>query len=760
MTKDKIAKLIDTLTLEEKASLCSGSDFWHTQPIPGKKIPSVMFCDGPHGLRKQNLEEDDCEVGSAIDAVCFPTAASLASSFDTELVERVGAALGNECQAENIAVLLGPGNNIKRSPLCGRNFEYFSEDPYLAGKIAAAHIRGVQSTGVGASLKHFCANNQEYARNTSNSVIDERTLREIYLTPFEIAVKESQPKTVMCSYNLINGVQASENKRTLTDILRNEWGFEGLVMSDWGAVRDRAKSIAAGLDLEMPGCGKANDACILNAIKDGSLTEKELDACVERVLGLVFDSIKEHDENAVWDKKADHILAKNAAAECMVLLKNEENVLPLSANDYIAVVGGFAKNPRFQGGGSSHITTTQVESALLALAGNSHVVYEQGFSSDDDLHDEKLFNRAIEAARHVDKCVIFAGLPDSYEVEGWDRSHMELPKVQNDLIDAISRICSHVIVVLHNGSPVTMPWADKVQGILEAYLAGEGSGGAVMDVLYGRVNPSGRLAETIPKKLSDTPCYLDFGEGSLTSVYREGVYVGYRYYSAKDIPVQFPFGYGLSYTRFSYGNMKLDNDEIRDDDTIEVTVDVINEGSIAGKEVVQLYVAPPKGEVRRPVRELKGFDKITLKPKERKTVTFVLDKRSFAYYDEELGDWYTAPGDYMLQICRDADTVVCEIPIHVEPLEKKNRVFTVNSLYGDIYDNEAAASLFEAFVEEYSQHPVRNANAVNGAFEVLKDPDTGKFLSDMPLRSLVNLSDGRVLYDELMAFIDKLNETV
>lgn len=757
MNSSQIKKIIDLLTLEEKASLCSGSDFWHTQPLPKRDIPSIMFCDGPHGLRKQNLEEEDCDLTSAINAVCFPTAAALASSFDTKLVEKVGEALGNECQAENIAVLLGPGNNIKRSPLCGRNFEYFSEDPYLAGKMAAAHIRGVQSRGVGTSLKHFCANNQEFSRNTSNSVIDERTFREIYLTPFEIAVTEAHPKTIMCSYNKINGVQSSENKRTLTNILREEWGFDGLVMSDWGAVKDRAKAIAAGLDLEMPGCGKANDVRILEAVNDGTLSEEELDDCVRRVLTLVYESIENHNDSAVWDKKADHLLAKKVAAECMVLLKNEDNVLPLSSSDYIGIIGGFAKTPRFQGGGSSHITTIQVESALLALAGNSHMVYEPGFSAEDDSYDAKMFNRAVDAARDVDKCIIFAGLPDSYEVEGWDRTHMELPKVQNDLIEAITEVCPHVIVVLHNGSPVTMPWSDKVQGILEAYLAGEGSGGAVMDVLYGRVNPSGRLAETFPKKLSDTPCYLDFGEGSLESMYREGIYVGYRYYSAKGIPVQFPFGYGLSYTRFSYGNMKLDNDSIMDDDVAEVSVDVINEGLITGKDVVQLYIAPPKGLVRRPLRELKGFEKITVKPKERKTVSFLLDKRSFAYYDTDLGDWYVAPGVYKIQICKDADTVACEIPITVEPLKRKNKMFTVNSLFGDVYADEGATKIFEEFIKEYSKHPIKTNNSAGEPFAVLKDPHTGKFLADMPLRSIVNLADGRVMYNELMEFIDNLN---
>jgi len=787
-----IDEMIKSLTLEEKASLCSGADFWHTEAIESKGIPGIMVSDGPHGLRKQNLEEEDCELSSSIKAVCFPTAASLAASFDTNLVEKVGEALGEECQAENVAVLLGPGNNIKRSPVCGRNFEYFSEDPFLAGKIAAAHIRGVQSKGVGTSLKHFAANNQEFARNTSDSVIDERTLREIYLTGFEIAVKESKPWTIMCSYNKINGVQQSENKYVLSDILRDEWGYEGLVMSDWGAVKDRAKCIAAGLDLEMPGCGKANDSVILDAIKGGTLTEAELDICVKRVLELVFKSVDNHDDSVIWDKKAHHLLAKSVAAECMVLLKNEQNVLPLEATDRVLIVGGYAKEPRFQGGGSSHINCTQIDSALASIQGSTRISYEKGFDSQDDSKDEKLFARAVEKAKNVDKCVIFAGLPDSYEVEGYERFHMDIPAVQNELIEEISKVCNHVIVVLHNGSPVTMPWIDKVDAVLEAYLAGQGTGSAAMDVLFGRVNPSAKLAETFPIRLEDNPAYLDFGEGSLETRYSEGVFAGYRYYTARKMPVLFPFGYGLSYTKFEPMNLRIsaidadgnciDNASetdagiksiddaaevsgvfegvtITDEDRLQVSLEVENIGKVKGKEVVQLYVAPPKGKVRRPVRELKGFAKVEVEPKQRKGVTITLDKRAFAYYDTEISDWYVEPGIYKIQICADAETVLHEIEVKVVPSNPKKKVYTVNSLYGDVYEDEKATGILNKYVEKWSKKKITTANAVAGSFEVLvdaRDPE-GRFLADMPLRSLVNLGDGRVMYDELMEFIDELN---
>lgn len=564
MDKKKIQALVKKMTLEEKVSMCSGSDFWHTQAIERLGIPDVMVSDGPHGLRKQDLKADNLGVNNSIKAVCFPTGAGLAASFDTELVYKVGEVIGNECQAEDLATILGPANNIKRSPLCGRNFEYLSEDPYLSGKIAAAHIKGVQSQGVGTSLKHFCANNQEYRRHSYDSRIEERAFREIYLRAFEIAVKEAKPWTVMCSYNLVNGTQASENKRILTDILRDEWGFDGIVMSDWGAVRDRAKGIAAGLDLEMPSSGGSNDQVVIDAINNGSLKESDLDKCVVRILEFVYKAIENHNPEAVWDKDKDHLIARDVASNCMVLLKNENKVLPLEGTDVVLFVGGFAKTPRFQGGGSSHINSTKVDSMMLAVQGNSRIVYEEGYSSKDDVYDEKLVKRAIEQAKIVDKVVVFAGLPDSYESEGYDREHMKLPQVQNDLIEEITKVCEHVIVVLENGSPVEMPWIDKVEGVLETYLAGQGVGNATVQVLYGNINPSGRLAETFPLRLEDNPSYIEFGGDSNVIDYREGIYVGYRYYSKKKMPVLFPFGHGLSYCDFTYGKLSVSSTELTD----------------------------------------------------------------------------------------------------------------------------------------------------------------------------------------------------
>ena len=532
----KIRSIVKKLTLEEKVSLCSGSDFWHTKAIERLGIPSVMVSDGPSGLRKQNLEDESGGVNNSIKAVCFPTAVNLAASFDTDIVFSVGETIGEECQAEGVGAILGPGNNIKRSPLCGRNFEYYSEDPFLSGKIAAAFINGVQSRGVGTSLKHFCANNQEYRRNSQNSVIDERTLREIYLKTFEIAIKDSHPWTVMCSYNLLNGVQMSENKRLLTDILRKEWGYEGLVMSDWGAVRDRVKGIVAGLDLEMPYSFGAYDDIVIEAVKNKELGEEDIDKCVERILRFVFRAIESHNDEAVWDKDKHHLIARDIASDCIVLLKNKDKVLPIRNDEYVLFAGGFANNPRIQGGGSSHVNCKSIDTILYAMQGNTKFGYEEGFSATDDKRDDKKFADAVLAAKDADKVVVVAGLPASYESEGYDREHMDLPAVQNDLINAIADVNPHVIVVLENGSPVTMPWIDRVEAVIETYLCGEGAGVATVRALYGKINPSGRLPETFPMRLEDNPSYIDFGGDVSTVEYREGIFVGYRYYTRRKIP--------------------------------------------------------------------------------------------------------------------------------------------------------------------------------------------------------------------------------
>ncbi len=742
----RIRSIVKKLTLEEKVSLCSGSDDWHTKEIERLGIPAVMVSDGPGGLRKQDPDAEDHRVDNSIKAVCFPAAVNLAASFDTEIVRSVGETLGEECQAENIAALLGPGINIKRSPLCGRNFEYYSEDPYLAGKIAAAYINGVQSKGVGTSLKHFCANNQEYRRNSYDSRIDERTLREIYLKGFEIAVRESRPWTVMCAYNMVNGVQMSENRRLLTEILRDEWGFEGMTVSDWGAVRNRVRGIAAGLDLEMPYSGGAYDDLVISAVRSGELPETDLDACVERILDFVFKAVDNHNAEAKWDKDRDHIYARSVADECMVLLKNENHVLPVKSDEYVLFVGGFARNPRFQGGGSSHVNCTKIDSELFAAQGNSKVMYEEGFASENDSVDRVRFDRAVRAAQSVEKVVVFAGLPEQYESEGYDRAHMDLPRVQNDLIEAIAAVNPHVIVVLENGSPVTMPWIDKVEGVLETYLCGEGVGVSTFRTLYGTSNPSGRLPETFPLRLEDNPSYIDFS-GDVTEIdYREGIFTGYRYYTKKKMPVLFPFGYGLSYSSFTYGLMNCDRESMKDNETVEVTVDVINESSVPGKEVVQLYVEPdiPNTGIVRAVRELKGFTKVFLDAHEKKTVRFVLDKSAFAYYDTDISDWYVEPGDYRIEICRNADEVIEEKVINVVPKKPKKIIYDENSIYKDLKVDHQAWRIVKPYFDMFI------------AQEGISDPD--ECLADMTLRSIVGMSRGKITYTQMRELIDRLNK--
>ena len=604
--KRDVKAIIKEMTLEEKAGMCSGKDFWHLKGVERLGIPEVMVSDGPHGLRKQAAEADHLGLNESIQAVCFPTACATACSFDRDLLEKMGERIGDECQAEDVSVILGPAVNIKRSPLCGRNFEYFSEDPYLASQMAASHIKGVQSKNVGTSIKHFAANNQEHRRMSCSSEVDERTLREIYLAAFETAVKEGKPDTVMCSYNRINGEFASENHWLLTEVLRDEWGFEGYVMSDWGAVNDRVKGLKAGLELEMPGSGGHTDKEIAEAVKKGELDEAVLDRAVERILNIVF-KFADNRQEGKFDKEEDHKLAAKIEAESMVLLKNED-ILPLSAQGKkIAFIGKFAEAPRFQGGGSSHIHSFKTTSALEAVKDVAQVTYAQGYDVKEDVVDQAMLDQAVQTAKEADAAVIFAGLPDAFESEGYDRSHMRMPQCQNTLISEIAKVQENVVVVLHNGSPVEMPWADQVKGILEAYLGGQAVGQAEVDVLFGKVNPSGKLAETIPFKLSDNPSYLNFPGDGQTVEYKEGVFVGYRYYDAKEMPVRYPFGHGLSYTTFAYSDLQLSADRIKDTDTLKVTLKVKNTGDRAGKEIVQLYVADKTGSAGRPGKRAEKF---------------------------------------------------------------------------------------------------------------------------------------------------------
>ena len=605
-----LKKIISEMTLEEKAGMCSGEDFWRLKKVERLGIPEVMVSDGPHGLRKQPGEADHLGIGESIVAVCFPAACATASSFDTELMNEMGKTLGEECQAENLSVLLGPAVNIKRSPLCGRNFEYLSEDPYLAGKMAASYIRGVQSWDVGTSMKHYAANNQEYNRMSCSSNLSERTFREIYLPAFETAVKEAQPKTIMCSYNKINGEYASENKHLLTEILRDEWGFEGYVMTDWGAVADRVTGIVAGLDLEMPGSHGVNDAKIIAAVKDGSLDEALLDKAVERILKVLFSYADNRHPEAVFDRDADHEKAVKIETECAVLLENN-GILPLKEGRKVVYIGEYAEKPRYQGGGSSHINSSKVTSALESAKEKGRPVsYVKGFPFDKDEENAGELAAAVQAAKDAEVAVIFAGLPDLIESEGYDRKDMKLPACQNKLIEEVIKVQPNTVVVLHNGSPVEVPWADKTAAILEMYLGGQGVGEATDKLLYGEVNPSGRLAETFPLRLEDNPSYLNFPGDGVNVDYAEGIYVGYRYYDARKMPVRWAFGHGLSYTEYEYSNLNMPAESLDDKGCVKVTVDVKNTGSMVGKEVVQLYVSDKNGTAGRPVKELKGFAKV------------------------------------------------------------------------------------------------------------------------------------------------------
>ena len=730
-----IDKIMKELTLAEKAYLVSGNSSWTVGRIEGAGIPEIFVSDGPYGLRKQDT--DTAEIYDSIDAVAFPTSAATASSFDKDLMFEIGTALGKECQAEDVAVILGPAINIKRSPLCGRNFEYISEDPYVAGEMSAALINGVQSQDVGTSLKHFAANNQETERMYASSDMDERTLREIYLAGFETAVKKSDPWTLMCSYNRINGTYASENKWLLTDVLRDEWGYDGLVMSDWGAVSDRIKGIAAGLDLEMPGSGGVNDARIVEAVETGKLAEEDLDKAVRNVLNLI-EKYHSKKREEVFDREKDHEIAVHAEEESIVLLKNDD-VLPIKADEKIAIIGGFAENPRFQGGGSSHINAHNIVSAVSVADSFGSFTYTEGFPYDGDQMSDEMKNQAVEAAKNADKVVVFAGLPDAYESEAYDRSHMRLPECQNILIDELLKLSKPVIIVLHNGSPVEMPWADYVDGIVEAYLGGEGVGEAVMKVLYGKVNPSGKLAESFPKKVEDNPSYLSYLGQNHRCNYSEGIFVGYRYYDTKKMDVLFPFGFGLSYTTFNYSNLKVSVGGSAvsgavdiNSDKITVSVDVTNTGNMAGKEIVQLYISDKTKAAIRPVHELKGFEKIALNPGETGTVSFELDKRSFAWFNEAISDWYAAGGEYVIEIGKSSRDIVLTETIEVKGDAPVLPVIDMDVQIGDLLKNDITKNVVLRVMKE----EIQKFSGSDGLEVTDMDPMTYAMLQYLPIRTL------------------------
>ncbi|MBQ8514699.1 MAG: glycoside hydrolase family 3 C-terminal domain-containing protein [Ruminococcus sp.] len=752
-----IPEIVSQLTLEEKAGLCSGGDFWHTKAVERLGIPAMMVCDGPHGLRKQEQTGDHMGINDSIKAVCFPAGCATASSFDRDLVRRMGEALGRECQAEHVAVLLGPAVNIKRSPLCGRNFEYYSEDPYVASETAKAFIQGVQSQNVGTSIKHFYANNQEHRRMSSNSQLDARTAREIYLAAFEGAIREAKPWTVMCSYNRINGTYAANSKDALTGILRDEWGFDGFVVSDWAAVSDRTTALEAGLDLEMPTSFGFRDQQIVQAVKEGRLSEDVLDLAVTRVLTILDRHLSGRDEAAVFDRDADHELAREIASQCMVLLKNDAHILPLSKDKKAAFIGAFAESPRFQGGGSSHINAHKTESALdMARSKGYDVTYAKGYDPETDTIDEKLLEEAVLAAKNADTAVVFAGLPDSFESEGFDRTHMQLPESQNVLIQAVALANPNTVVVLHNGSPVEMPWISQVKGILEAYLGGQAVGGATVDILYGDVNPSGHLAETFPIRLEDNPSYLSyFGEGDCTR-YSEGVFVGYRCYASRKMNVLFPFGHGLSYTTFEITDLRTDRSAYGEKDTVKISVNVTNTGDRSGKEVVQLYVLPRHGgdAVLRPVLELKGYEKVTLEPGETKTVTFTLDRRAFAYFDEQKQDWTVLSGDYVLAAGNSSESLTAERTIHIDGWVPKPERITPDTIFGDIMHLDGVMEILKPYIRAFGQeNESSDENAMGSSTADMLEA----MLRYMPLRNIVPFGGGMYSCKDCDELVARLN---
>lgn len=747
-----IKALISQMTLEEKARLCSGLDNWHTKGVARLGIPSVMVTDGPHGLRKQRASSDHLGLFDSVPATCFPSAAGVASSWNRDLIYRMGEALGRECQAENVAVLLGPGANIKRSPLCGRNFEYFSEDPYLSTEMATHHIQGVQSQGVGTSLKHFAANNQEHRRMTSDSVVDERTLREIYLASFEGAVKQAQPWTVMCSYNKVNGEFASENETLLTDILKNEWGHEGFVISDWGAVNERAKALAAGMELEMPSSHGEGDAKIVEDVRSGQLPEGKLDAAVERLLTVIFKAVDQRKPDATFDQVEHHRLAREVAQESMVLLKNEGGMLPLARSGRIAVIGALAKEPRYQGSGSSKIRPTRVDDILEELeasSGDAQIHYAPGYKLNEEDSDQQLLQEALDIASEAAVAVVFAGLPSRYESEGFDRKHLRIPPNQIALIEAVAKVQPNLAVVLSNGAPVEMPWLGEAKAVLEAYLGGQALGAAIADILFGDANPSGKLAETFPVALSDNPSYLFFpGEGDRVE-YREGLFVGYRYYDSKNLNPLFSFGHGLSYTTFEYSKLTLDKKQLKDTEKLSVSVDVKNTGARAGKEIVQLYVHDRESSVIRPDQELKGFHKVELAPGEAKTITFELDHRSFAYYDIELKDWVVESGEFEIRIGKSSRDIELTEIVEVQSTTERQIVFHSNSTVSDLKKTAKGAAFVENFIGKL---PFASAIEDKSHAEMFR-----AFLDAMPLRGLLSFSGGKTTEKQLSDLIDHLN---
>ena len=748
--KNDVKSILKQMTTEEKISLACGHDFWKTKPVERLGIPQVMMCDGPHGLRKQKGQGDHLGINESIETVCYPSASALAASFDTELMSSLGEALGEECQAEDVGMLLGPGVNMKRSPLCGRNFEYFSEDPYLAGQLASAYVRALQEKGVSACVKHFATNNQETLRMSGNSRLSERTLHEIYLPAFEAVVKEGGTRSIMCAYNAINGEFCANNQMLLTDILRKRWGFDGFVVTDWGAGKDAVRGVKAGLDLNMPGGNEGIAAALKTAFEAGELSEEELDRMAGNMLRFALDYAEKRRADAVIDRRECASLSAEIAAQCAVLLKND-GALPLKKDSKVAFIGEFAASPRYQGSGSSHINTKNVISALDA-ANAYPVTYAQGYVARSTETDETLLREAVQAARNAETAVVFAGLPDSFESEGFDRETLAMPENQNALIEAVAAVNPNTVVVLHGGAPMLTEWIDKVRAVLCVYLGGQGVGKATVELLYGEKNPSGKLAETWPKKLSDNPSFLNFPGVEGVVDYAEGVFIGYRYYDKKEMDVLFPFGHGLSYTCFAYSDLRLDQTEMGDTDTLALRCKVKNVGAVPGKEVVELYVKNAPSDVARPIRELRGFAKVELQPGEEKEVSFTLTKRAFAYYEEKIHDFYVPSGVYGIEIGASSRDIRLSAELSVTGTVELPYVYTLTSTVGSLMKTAKGRALFERMMAGMGQSKAMDDTEAlgEGGAEMAR-----RMMLEMPLGALATF--GNVPMDQLQGMVAMLN---
>lgn len=795
MKEQDYTDILKKLSLEEKAALCSGLTFWKTFPVESASIPSVCMTDGPHGLRKEQESAGTNIMRESYPATCFPTAVTTASSWDPALLEEMGEAIAQEAKGLGVTTVLGPGVNIKRSPLCGRNFEYFSEDPFLAGRMGAAWVHGVQKNGIGVSLKHFCANNQEYLRMSIDSIIDERALREIYLPAFEHVVKTEQPSTVMCSYNRLAGTYLSDNKRMLTDILRDEWGFKGIVVSDWGAVNDRVEGIKAGLDLEMPGNNGANDKVIVKAVKDGVLSEADLDKVALRMIKFAFECKANEVADAKVDFEANNALAAKIAAESAVLLKNENGILPLRKSQKVAVIGALAKTPRYQGSGSSHINPVKTTSFLQAMdAAGQEYEYADGYTFKGDGYKPALVKKAVEAAKGKDVVLLFIGLTPDYESEGFDRKHINMPDSHVILAEEIAKVNPNVVVVLSCGSPVQLSSVEPVsKAILNMYLGGQAVGEATYRLLYGKVNPSGKLAETFPLKNSDNVVARYFPMGPRTVQYRESIYVGYRYFDAAKKAVMYPFGYGLSYTDFEYSDLRLSASDIKEGEELVATFKIKNTGKVDGAEIAQVYVKDVKSSIFRPEKELKGFVKVFLKAGEEKEVSVTLDKRSFAYYNVIIKDWHIESGDFEILVGASSRDIRLSATVNVtsaNPAAPIPDYRTSAPYYYDLTEeNEQKRTIpIEQFAALYGASIVDNTPYAKGEFDCncslgdVSVSPTGKFLygllttgaklvagrtenrdmvvksiTYMPLRSFMGFTGGILSTESVLGLVDMCN---